>query len=273
AGAGAPPAPAAAPAAPECFLGVVVTGEAVDVAAQGEGLLEEVLVEVGDRVERGQPLARLDAENLRHQLAIERANLSTADAGRRRMALELERAEMEYQRRLGLEDIFSSAETDAARFDRDAARLQLEAAEADYARAAARIEQLTAALERSVVRAPFAGRVALRYLDAGATVASGRPILRLIGGGTQLTRFAVSPAQAGALRPGLPVRVEVETPRLSLEGVIDNVAPEIDAASQMVFVEARLPEPAAGAPPINSGAVARVSTLRDGAPLPSCLDG
>ncbi|MCP4655275.1 MAG: efflux RND transporter periplasmic adaptor subunit, partial [bacterium] len=253
-----------------CYLGVVVTREVVDLAAEIEGRLEEIRVRVGDRVKRDQSIATLDTRTLSHQLTMERAALRTAEANQRKIALEADRAAQEHRRRLALEDLVSREETESSRFQSESAAMSLEVAEAEVAQVEARIEQLDTRLALSEIRAPFNGTVAARYLDPGALAAAGTPVVRLINTENLLTRFAVSPEEVATFRPGTPVRVEIESPAIATEGTVDHLAPEIDAASQMVFIEARL-TPAAGEQPIPSGAIARVSVQRPGETLRSCL--
>lgn len=253
-----------------CYLGVVVAREVVDLAAEIEGRIEELRVRVGDGVERGQVLATLDTRTLNHQLAMERAALRTAEANRRRIALEADRSDQEHRRRMALEGLLSQEEAEAARYQSQAAAVGLEVAEAEMAQVEARIEQLEVRLARSEIRAPFDGTVAARYLDPGALAAPGTPVVRLISSDDLLTRFAVPPEEVAALPLGTPVRVEIELLRLATEGIVDHVAPEIDAASQMVFVEARLTAPPGGEIP--SGAIARMTVLKPGQRPRSCLD-
>lgn len=257
--------------AARCYLGVVVTREVVDLAAEIEGRIEEIRVRVGDRVLHDQPIATLDTRTLSHQLTMERAALRTAEANRRKIALEADRADQEHRRRLALEDLVSKEETESSRFQSQSAAVSLEVAEAEVAQVEARIEQLETRLAQSEMRAPFNGTVAARYLDPGALAAAGTSVVRLINTENLLTRFAVSPEEVAAFPAGTPVRVEIESLAITTEGTVDHLAPEIDVASQMVFIEARL-TPAAGDQPIPSGAVARVSVARPGEMLRSCLE-
>jgi RND family efflux transporter MFP subunit len=267
-------APAALPGTgaggPECYLGVVIAREAVDVAAEMEGAVKEMRVRVGDAVERGAEIAALDTVTLRHQLAIERANLASAEAQERRHAIDASQSAQEHQRRLALEGVLSKEEEEAARFRLETAEVMLEAAVAEVTQVEARIDQLESTLERARIRAPFAGTVAQRYLDPGARVSPGTPVVRLLSSGGLLARFAVPPEEAPRVPVATPVRVEVEDLGVALAGVVEHQAPEIDAASQMVFVEARLETPGE-ASHLPSGAVARVSVARAGALFGSCL--
>ncbi len=255
----------------ECYLGVVLSNQAVDVVAEGEGRVLEMAVHVGDSVAEGQLLAVLESETLRHQLSIEQANLAAREAELKRITLEIERATQEHRRRLGLEDLISREEIATSKFQLDAARASLELAQAEQAQVQARLNQLDMQLARSEIRAPFDGTVALRYLDRGAVAGVGTPIVRLISSKGLMARFAVPPGEAAELSVGTGVRVEVESLGIALEGTIEHFMPEIDIASQQIFVEARLATPPIGFQALATGAVARVSLVRPGEPAGSCF--
>ena len=254
----------------ECYLGVVLSNQAVDIVAEGEGRVREMAVDVGDSVAEGQLLATLEADTVRHQRSIEEADLAASQAELKKITLEVERAAQEHQRRLVLQDLLSREEIAAAKFQLDTARATLELARAEQARVRARLEQLDMRLAKSEIRAPFAGSVALRYLDRGAMASTGIPILRLISSRGLMARFAVPPGEAAELSVGTEVRVEVESLGLALEGTIEHLMPEIDIASQQIFVEARLTMPEIGLQAMPTGAVVRVSLVRPGEPAGSC---
>lgn len=255
-----------------CYVGVVLAEETVDLAAEAEGQLRQVEARVGDRVQAGEVIASLDTTSLRHQLTIERATLRSSQAEMRRQRIDVGRAKQEHRRRLALEGLLSQEEEEKARFQAETAGALFEAAEAEVQRVEARIAQLETRLQRSQIRAPFNGTVAQRYLDPGAVVGPGTPILRLISGESLLARFAIEPEDIDALGIGTAVRVEVETLDLSLDGIVEHLAPEIDAASQLLFVEARIHADSLPEASLPSGAAARIAIRQPGgAPLPSCL--
>ncbi len=238
--------------------------------AEIEGHLEDIPVAVGDAVERRQRLAVVDSEDQRHQLVIERANLANARARRRRIALQVDQASQEHRRRLALEGILSDEQTATSKFELDTAQAELDIAETELAQVVARIEQLEATLAKSELRSPFAGTVALRYLDVGTKVVPGTPVLRLISSAELIARFAVPPEEAAGVAIGAPVRVELEDFERIFEGSVVHRAPEIDAVSQMMFMEAGLAPEAE--PAVPAGAMARVSVIRAGEAPPTCMD-
>ena len=243
-------------ASQRCYLGVVLARDAVVVASETTGQLEEIRVRVGDQVAKDQLLATLDTRSTRHQLDMETASLRNAEAEKRRSDLAVLQAEEEEKRRQRLEGLISEEEVAAAKFQRQQAEAQRDAAEAAINRVQASIEQLELVLESSRIKAPFAGTVAQRYLDAGTLVNQGTPIVRLISDGGLLTRFAMPPEDARAVRIGSRIRIVIEDLGTHLAGVVEHMAPEIDAASQMLFAEASVEtDPSITVP---SGAMARV---------------
>lgn len=256
---------------PTCFLGVVLTKESLDVAAEIEGRVVEVLIHPGDSVASGQPLARLESEALRHQQEIERARLVLAETEARRDASEVEQAERRYQRRVALGDLVSPEDVESAKLELEAAQYRLEVARAALREARARHDQLAANLERTVVRAPFSGVVALRYLETGGRVTPGSPVAKLISSEASRVRFAVPSVDAASLIAGQEVRVEIESSGQAVPATIEHLSPEIDSVTGMVLVEARLGVDVDSAHRIPAGAVARVSSWRDGEPSASCI--
>lgn len=227
-----------------CHLGVVVAHRAVDVAAQTEGLVDSVDVEVGDSVASGDVVARLEVGLLRKDLEAERSALDAAEAEVRRRRISVRRAESESARRRSLADVVSKEEIARAEADLDEERERVVSAEADVARLEARIARLGTLIQRAAIRAPFDGRVARRYLDPGARAVAGTAVLHLISDGDWRVRFAASLAWAPNLGPGSPVVVEVPERGLRVPATVEQVAPEIDPASRLVFVEARVDEDA-----------------------------
>lgn len=244
-----------------CYLGVLLPSESVEVMAAVAGQVDRVAVRPGDAVARGALLAAVAADRLPHELAIARTGLARARSDLDVAEIAVRRAEREHRRRLDLGELLSREAVEEAAFELEAATRRRDGAAADLAAVRADLARLDGELARSAVRAPFAGTVAARHVDPGRVVAAGEPLVRLIGDGEARVRFAVPPAEAGRLEPGLPLRVEAAGAAASVRAELERMAPEIDAASQMVFAEARLAGTAAPPP----GTVVRVSPWGSGA--------
>ena len=260
-GAAAAPRAAGGPAGGKAagFVGVVLARQAVTVAAEADGRLAAVSARVGDGVRRGQELAALSTEDLHNELTVVEATVSAARSEQRRSELELDKARDHRARRERHPELYSEEDLASARSGEKEASAALDSAKARVAEEVGHLRQLQTRLQHAVLRAPIDGRVALRYLDAGALVHSGAPVVRLISANDFMLRFAVPPEQATAIHKGAPVEVRLDSMPLVIAGRVSQVTPRIDTASQMVFVEADLEVPAAWAGRLQDGLPGRVT--------------
>ena len=229
----------AAPAAAGRWVGVVLAAQSVEVAAESTGRLQRVVIAVGDRVERGQLLAVVDTSVLQPEVLRAEAVLREAQAALVQSQALAEQAQLRYERRSGTPEIFSKEDLENALLEARSTRTAQDAARARVEQEQASLDRLRRSLAQADIRAPFAGTVALLHLTAGATVAPGTPVLRLVTPGELSIRFAVPPAELGRVRLGQTVEV-TNGDGAAWPAVVSRVAPEIDVPSQRVFVEARL---------------------------------
>ena len=101
------------------------------------------------------------------------------------------------------------------------------------------MEEASARIAEAELRAPFAGVIAKRYVDPGATLSTGEPVVQIIAD-ARLVRFAVPEERGDALRLGAPVRVRFEDVPLEVSGTVSTIAPEIDAGTRLILAEAEL---------------------------------
>jgi RND family efflux transporter MFP subunit len=223
------PAPESQPPPPEppprrSYRGVLVA-RTVEACSRTSGRVQTVRYAVGQRVKRGAILVRMDDRAARHELASAQATLGAArDRQRRRGAV---------ARVQGDDVALASAE------DVTTSRYETRAAEA-------RVGQLRAQLEDSIVRAPFDGVIANRFVEPGAYVHPGAPLLRVLGADGLRVRFAVPVEEAGAVTVGERVLVASDDASERAHATVENIAPEIEGASGLVVVEAVLSRDVAG---------------------------
>ncbi len=178
------------------FVGRLEPARETSPAFERAGLVTEMLVEEGDRVEQGQLLARLDTEPLEAQ----RLQL-VAERGERVADLELAKLTAKRQERLHLEGHASGQRYDEA-------RLAVDSLNAAIQRIDAAIRGIDIDLEKSLLRAAFPGRIAERFVDEGRVVSSGTPVLRLLESQRPQARIGLSPEIAAGLSVGDTVVLE-----------------------------------------------------------------
>jgi RND family efflux transporter MFP subunit len=254
------PGPAAA-ANDGGFIGVIVARVSVTIAPKVEATLESVAVSVGDRVKKDDPVAMLDKRALGQDLQMAQAQLKAAKAERARAAVEAKSARQKHERlkKVGSEFV-AAEELDTSKSGADSAVTHLSATAALVAEKQARVEQLKQLVQDAVLRSPLDGAIATRYADAGAQVGPSKPIVRVISMNDLLLRFAVPEDQAASVAIGMPVEVALGAwlGGKTVRGKIEKVAPEVDAASRMVFVEASIDVPGDLRARIPSGMEVRV---------------
>jgi len=240
------------------MVGVVFTHQAVDLAAEIEGRLEAVHVQLGDGVDQGAALAQLNAWSLRHDLAMARATLASARAEELRASIQEEQARDFLARREGAPDSWSAEELNSARFAAELAAADLAIARANVSRNQAAVGQLEEKLAAAIIRAPFAGRIAERYAEPGERVVPGSLIVRLVGTDELWVRFAAAESLACSLEPGVPITVRLNAVAGLIPATVTATSPEIDPASKMFTAEAALALPDSLRDRVRPGMIAQV---------------
>jgi membrane fusion protein (multidrug efflux system) len=195
------------------FPGEVEGARDARLAAQLGGYVESVHVQDGDRVRRGQLLARIDA-------SVQRAQLEQAQA-----QAELAQAELERARALG--DMASAA--------------QLQAVETQARVAAAQQRLAETRLARAELRAPFAGVVSELSLELGEVLPPGASVMRLVTLDPVSVSVSVSDRDVVALAPEMPVQVSVDARAAVQPGVIQSISPTASSDTRAFEVQVTVP--------------------------------
>lgn len=177
--------------------GSVEAVQEATVSAQTSGQVTDILVDIDDYVER-------DALVLRIRDTEHKARLDQAEAQRRAAASREAEAQQEFDR---IREIFEKKLVSKAEMDKAAATLNTARAEHEAAQAA--LDQAAEQLGYTQVRAPYAGIVVTRHVEAGEMVQPGQPLLTGIS--LELLRVGVDVPQSmiNAVRQANPGVVHV----------------------------------------------------------------
>lgn len=201
-------------------------------AFQVDGKLVERKVDVGDHVDKGQVLARLDPSDLQSQARAAQAQLAAAQA-----QLESARADQARYAELSKRQLVSQSVMDAQNAAAAAAQGQVDAAKAQRQLAQNRVAY-------SELRAPTDGVIAGRYAEAGQVVGAGQAVFSLAADGAREVAFAVPESTVDQITPGDRVAVELWSESgKRWPGVVREVAPVADPASRTYAVRATLDAP------------------------------
>ncbi|MEZ5978617.1 MAG: efflux RND transporter periplasmic adaptor subunit [Planctomycetota bacterium] len=152
------------------------------VAVREGGIVSELLVREGDRVEEGQPLARLDGVRLGDELAVLLAQLEESRAAVEEQRAVVSQAEFDLTtlEELAKRDAANQKELVDARSSLAVERARLARSERGVTVFEARRQQLQQRVADMEPRAPFSGVVVARHTEVGAWLAAGAPIVQLV---------------------------------------------------------------------------------------------
>jgi len=205
-----------------------VDGGLIQIAASRDGIVQDVLVEEGSRVERGQILARLDHRSADAQRAIAEAEVSQARAALQPIEVRLQAARRELAR---LDPLVSRNAEPRQKLDEQRDALKLADAELTLGRTAiqlaeARLQAVVAEIDQRIVRAPLDGIIVRRLSRPGDGVSTLNvtPMFWLAPTTPPIVRTELSEQAIERIRPGQTVDIALEPEEaLHMAGRVERV--------------------------------------------------
>jgi len=187
----------------------------VEIIARVQGQLQQLLVEEGERVARGQVLAELDKSEL---------TLSRREAAAR---LENNRALYERTSRMLEQELTSQEALDNSKYLYETAKTQYEQAELN--------------LHYATISAPFSGVITSRLIEEGEMIRVNTVMFHLADMDKLLARVYVPEKQLARISVGDHVRLESEMfPGDDFSGEVEMISPVVDPATGTVKVTVRV---------------------------------
>jgi multidrug efflux system membrane fusion protein len=204
-------------AAPTAYAGEVRARHEPALAFRIGGKISRRLVDVGARVDKGQPLAELDGSDVGLQRDAAQALLASAEAD-----LALATSELERYRGLVEQQLVSRSLYDARVSQHEAAQARVR-----QARAQSNVSVNQAGY--AVLRAPAAGVITLRMAEAGQVVAAGQTVFVLAEDGEREVAISVPERDARDFSVGRPLAVELwSRPGERFPGSLREISPSAD---------------------------------------------
>jgi membrane fusion protein (multidrug efflux system) len=198
-------------------IGTVGASRGVDLSVETTGIVEEILFEANQKVEKGTLLVQLDDTQQEADLTAQRAQAALDEQSLTR-ALELQR------RGVGSETTVEQAQAAAS-----ASRAQ--------------VEKLEAVLEQKRLVAPFDGTLGIPRIDVGQYIAPGTVVATLQNLDVLRADFSIPEQSLGRVAIGQPVQFGVTEADMPFRGAIVGIEPKVDPSTRLVLIRAEIANP------------------------------
>ena len=198
--------------------GQIEAVQSIELRPEVQGRITDILVREGQDVAAGTALFKVDDAELKAQVA-------QAEAERQMARQALERTKQ------------LIAQNASSTSDLEQAQAKSQGADANY-------DLLKTRLDRTVVRAPFAGVVGRRLVSIGTFVSNQTPLTSLQSVNPQHASFQVPERYVDQLRRGQLVSFQVAAlPGRNFSGEVVFVDPVVELPGRTILIKARVPNP------------------------------
>lgn len=200
------------------LVGTMAADESVEIKNEVSGMIEQIGIDEGQKVEKGQMLFMIDAGKLNATLAQTEANLGMAQTTFDRLSSLIEAGAISQQ-------------------EYDQAKSDLEAKKAEAA-------LIKAQLKETVIAASFSGVVGERKVSVGQFVNQGTTLTYLVSQDPMKAEFRLPERFLGQLKEGQTIQVTVAAyPDDIFAGQVYFIDPRIEEQTRTALIKAKLPNP------------------------------
>jgi membrane fusion protein (multidrug efflux system) len=192
--------------------GSIEADEQIEIHTEVSGIVESINFSEGGRVSQGQPLLRINDAELQAQLAQAQTRNNLAAENERRAKLLLEK------------EAISQEEYDIA--------------SADFRTAESQIQLIKAQLSKTVIRAPFSGRIGLRNISKGSYVTPATVIAQLVNTNRLKVSFSIPEKYANRVKVNNQVKFNVQGVQGEFTAKIYATEPAVEANTRTLLVKA-----------------------------------
>jgi HlyD family secretion protein len=224
-------------------VGNLIGAATVEAVPKVSGRLDEVSVRLGDRVRRGQTLAKVEDREIAEQVKQAQAafDVSAATIRQREADLRLAQTNLDRSKNLFDRQLIPKQTYDDTDARYQAAAAQLDLARAQYQQAQARLDELKINLANTIIASPVSGFIGKRALDAGAWVTPNSSFISVVDIGIVRLVANVVEKDLGHINSGMKADVIVDAyPGEHFVGRIAHVAPVLDPATRTAQIEVEI---------------------------------
>lgn len=218
----------------ERLSGTVRAGNQVEIFPRISAPVEEVYVESGQRVERGEVLVQLRDNEYRERLRQAEANLriSLAQLRQANAALGEVESDLRRQRTLAERDLISAMEIEQLEAELESAEASVELAEAQVEQSRSTVEEQKDALEQAIIRAPISGTVGERAAETGMQASPNNRLFIIGDLSRSKVTINITERMLQYIETGQSVRIYSENfPDTALTGEVSRISPFLGQGS------------------------------------------
>jgi membrane fusion protein, multidrug efflux system len=227
-------------------VGNLIGAATVDAVPKVNGRLDDIFVRMGDRVVKGQRLAKVEDSELVQQIKQAQASfeVSAATIRQREADLRLAQTNLDRTKNLFERELIPKQTYDDTDARYAAAVAQLDLAKAQFTQSQARLEELGINLANTVIQSPVSGFIGKRTLDPGAWVTPNTAFISVVDISEVRLVANVVEKDLRRIAQGLRAEVEVDAfPDEKFMGSVAHVAPVLDPATRTAQIEVVIKNP------------------------------
>lgn len=246
--------PSPASIASEDFVtsGPIIVENQVDVAAQREGVVAQLMADAGTPVKKGQILALLDDRQVLADLEAARAKTRSIEADLKNWEAEAKVLDADYARAKKMWDaqLITQEQLDHARYKAESDQWDVKRVQESLINAQQTEQSLNLEYQKTHIAAPFDGIVARRYVRAGQSVAKDERLFWVTAVAPMRVKVTLPGRFVGQIKTGTAVIVTAAEGTSSRHHAkIIQVSPVVDPSSDTIEVLAELSGPASDLKP------------------------
>ncbi len=210
------------------------------------GRIDQLKAEIGDWVQKGTLIAKVDEDEVRQQVNRAAAALEVAKASLSQKQTDKEILKKELDRTIELHEnqLIPRRDLDTADARYRGAIAQEKLAEAQIDQAQAELRELRVRLDNTRILAPISGLVGKRHLDNGALVNPSMPVVSLVDLSTMVMEINAPEKDLVKIRTGLEAGIVLDAyPEQKFKGRVIRLSPILDPATRTGSVEIEVPNP------------------------------
>jgi RND family efflux transporter MFP subunit len=222
------------------FTGTIYPIYKYVIAPKTSGRVIEITKRIGDWVNKGEIVARIDDAEYQQAVLEAQANhkIAKASLAESESQFELARQELDRVRLLQEKGISSSSELDAASTSFNAQKSRLELARAQVEQRDAALKSAEIRLNYTVLTVTEPGFVGERYVDEGSLLSPNSPLISIIGIDSVIIQATIIEKDYGRIKVGQSAEVKVDAfPENIFTGRVARIAPLLEEASRVAKVE------------------------------------